>query len=113
MSPIPPERLILALPDGELEKFARQWALLKKGYFQVERFSGAGDMGRDVVGYLSKERHEGDWHNYQCKQYGSAVPLDVGLRELGKILYFAQRGEFTAPKKYFFVAPRCGGDHET
>jgi hypothetical protein len=103
---IPPERHILALPSDELEKFAREWALLKKGYFEVERFSGAGDMGRDVVGYLTKDRHEGAWHNYQCKQYGKAVPLDVGLRELGKILYFAYKGEFTAPTKCFFVAPR-------
>jgi hypothetical protein len=101
-----PERHILALPADELEKFARQWALLKQGYFEVERFSGAGDMGRDVVGYLTKARHEGAWHNYQCKQYGKAVPLDVGLRELGKILYFAHKDEFTAPTKYFFVAPK-------
>jgi hypothetical protein len=103
---ISPERHILALPADELEKFARDWAQLKKGYFEVDRFSGAGDMGRDVVGYLTKAKHEGNWHNYQCKQYGKAVPLDIGLRELGKILYFAHKGEFTAPTKYFFVAPK-------
>jgi hypothetical protein len=106
---ISPERHIIALPADELEKFAREWASLKNGYFEVERFSGAGDMGRDVVGYLTKDRHEGEWHNYQCKQYGRAVPLEVGLLELGKILYFAQQGEFTAPTKYFFVAPKGVG----
>ena len=106
MTIIPPERYLIALPDEELEKFAYEWGLLKRGYFQVERFSGAGDMGRDVVGYLTKDRHEGEWHNYQCKQYGKAVPLEVGLRELGKVLYFAHQGEFTAPTKYVFVAPR-------
>ena len=101
-----PERYIVALPAEELENFAREWVLLKKGYFEVEQFSGAGDMGRDVVGYLSKKRHEGDWHNYQCKQYGKAVPLNVGLGEIGKILYFAYEGEFTAPTKFYFVAPK-------
>jgi hypothetical protein len=101
-----PERHILAMQPDELEKFAREWALLKKGYFGVERFSGPGDMGRDVVGYLTKAKHEGDWHNYQCKQYGKAVPLASGLGELGKILYFAQKGHFTAPTRYFFVAPK-------
>lgn len=101
-----PERHILVMLPDELEKFAREWALLKKGYFGVERFSGPGDMGRDVVGYLTKAKHEGDWHNYQCKQYGKAVPLASGLGELGKILHFAHEGHFTAPTKYFFVAPK-------
>jgi hypothetical protein len=101
-----PERHILVMLPDELEKFAREWALLKKGYFGVERFSGPGDMGRDVVGYLTKAKHEGEWHNYQCKQYGKAVPLASGLGELGKILHFAHEGHFTAPTKYFFVAPK-------
>jgi hypothetical protein len=106
MAIIPPERLILSLPDDELEKFARAWVDLKKGYFEVQRFTGAGDMGRDVVGYLTQNRHEGAWHNYQCKQYGRPVQINVGLLEIGKILYYAYRGEFTPPTAYFFVAPR-------
>lgn len=106
MNRIPPERLILALPDVELEKFVREWVLLKKTYAGVQRFTGPGDMGRDVVGYLTQARHEGPWHNYQCKQYGRPVPLDVGLREIGKILYYAHLGEFTAPVAYYFVAPK-------
>jgi hypothetical protein len=106
MNRIPPERLILALPDIELEKFVREWVILKKAYFGIQRFTGPGDMGRDVVGYLTQARHEGPWHNYQCKQYGRAVPLDVGLREIGKILYYAHQDEFTAPVAYYFVAPK-------
>ncbi len=43
---IPPERLILALPDTELEKFACDWvSLKKKEYVEVERFTGPGDRG--------------------------------------------------------------------
>jgi hypothetical protein len=82
MASIPPERLILSLPDDELEKFARTWVELRKGYVGVQRFTGAGDMGRDVVGYLTRSRHEGPWHNYQCKQYGRPVQLNVALEAL-------------------------------
>ncbi len=72
----------------------------------VTRFSGPGDLGRDVVAFLSAEKHEGPWHNYQCKQYRKTLPTDTALHELGKILYYASRKEFTTPTKYFFVAPR-------
>ena len=100
-------RLILSLTDIELEKFIRDWVDSKKSsYVEVTRFSGAGDLGRDVVGFLSKERHEGSWHNYQCKQYAKTLPTDIGLCEIGKILYYAFQKEFSAPAQYFFVAPK-------
>lgn len=101
------DRQILALDDAELEKFVNDWISCKaKGYFEVARFSGAGDLGRDVVGFLSKKRHEGPWHNYQCKQYGRKLPTEITILEIGKILYYAYRGEFSVPERYFFVAPR-------
>lgn len=95
------------MDDVELEQFVLDWVNAKKmGYVEVKRFSGAGDLGRDVVGFLSKERHEGDWHNYQCKQYAKTLPTDTALCEIGKILYYAFQGEFSVPTRYFFVAPR-------
>jgi hypothetical protein len=100
------DRLIIALRDDELEKFVREWALQKKEYTEVERFTGPGDMGRDVVGFLTKQRHQGPWHNYQCKQYGKTLPTAAGIREVGKVLYHSSRGEFTPPTAFFFVAPR-------
>lgn len=101
------DRLILALDDTELEKFVRDWVDYKKSsYVEVTRFSGSGDLGRDVVGFLSKDRHEGAWHNYQCKQYAKNLPTDTALCEIGKILYYAFQDEFSAPAQYFFVAPR-------
>jgi len=107
MKQLQPDRQILALTDTELEQFVRDWVELKKGaYVEIERFTGPGDRGRDVVGYVTNKRHEGPWHNYQCKQYGKAVPLSVGLSELGKVLYYASRGEFTPPTGFYFVAPR-------
>lgn len=101
------DRLVLALDDTQLEQFVREWVANKKNkYVEVARVSGPGDLGRDVVGFLSASRHQGDWHNYQCKQFGRNLPTADAIRELGKILYHAHRGEFTAPSRYFFVAPR-------
>ena len=101
------DRQILSLKDDELERFVRDWVERKSAsYVECTRFSGAGDQGRDVVGFLSSSRHEGDWHNYQCKQYGKNLPTEDGIREIGKILYNACQGSFTAPAQYFFVAPR-------
>jgi hypothetical protein len=100
------ERQILALTDDQLEQFVREWTTHKKEHLEVQRFTGPGDMGRDVVGYLTSERHDGPWHNYQCKQYGRTLPTALGLAELGKVLYYSHYGEFTLPTAYFFVAPR-------
>lgn len=100
------DRLILALDDDELEIFVTEWAKKKGEYLSVQLFRGTGDMGRDVVGFHSKDRHEGSWHNYQCKQYGKTLQTSVGLNEIGKLLYYSFKGEFTRPTGYFFVAPR-------
>ena len=42
------ERQILALTDDQLEQFVRQWTTHKNEYLEVQRFTGPGDMGRDV-----------------------------------------------------------------
>ena len=103
-------RDILALDDEDLERFVRDWIARKASdYVEVQRFSGAGDLGRDIVGFLTDRRHEGPWHNYQCKQYGRTLATSSALLELGKILYHSDSGEFTPPTAYFFVAPRGMG----
>lgn len=100
-------RHILGLSDTDLEQFVRDWVSEKTPkYFEVKRFTGSGDRGRDVVGFLSDLRHEGKWDNYQCKQYASTLPTSTALHEIGKILYYAYSGDFSAPNKYYFVAPR-------
>ena len=43
MTRIPPERLILALPDIELEKFVREWVLLKKHMLGFRTTQNYGD----------------------------------------------------------------------
>ncbi|MBE3859754.1 hypothetical protein HJ170_07815 [Vibrio parahaemolyticus] len=79
---------------------------MKKKYLSAMRYGGAGDLGRDVVGFYSNQKHEGDWDNYQCKQYCKSLPTAEGMCELGKILYFAQQGNFSVPKNYYFVVPK-------
>lgn len=100
------DRLILSMNDGELEQFCRSWVEQKAGYYEVKRYAGTGDLGRDVVGFLTDARHDGEWDNYQCKQYRSGVAQTQGLLAIGKVLYWAFKKEFGLPRKFFFVAPR-------
>jgi hypothetical protein len=90
----------------ELEKFVREWALKKGRYHKVEPFSGPGDPGRDVVGFVSPDLHEGEWDNFQCKQYGTTLPTTAVFHEIGKVLYYSSQGEFTPPLAFIFVAPK-------
>lgn len=102
-------RDILALDDAELERFVLRWLQVMSNpkYHSTQRFAGAGDMGRDVVGFLTKARHEGPWHNYQCKQLGRRnLGVGTALLDLGKILHFSHQKKFTLPEQFTFVAPR-------
>ncbi len=100
-------RLILALTDEELELFIYDWIdSKKKSFYEIALFSGPSDMGRDVVAFLTPQKHEGAWYNYQCKQYKKYLPTETALLEIGKILYFSFIGRFTPPEQYYFVAPR-------
>ncbi len=100
------DRLILLMNDDELEKFCRAWTEKKAGYVEVKRCAGNGDMGRDVVGFLTDRRHDGEWDNYQCKQYRKGVSRSQGLLAIGKVLYWASQGHFTPPRNFYFVAPK-------
>jgi hypothetical protein len=104
--PIRYDRLILLMDDDELEMFCRAWTEKKSGYVEVKRYAGTGDMGRDVVGFLTDRRHDGLWDNYQCKQYRKGVSRSQGLLALGKVLYWASQGHFTPPRNFCFVAPK-------
>jgi hypothetical protein len=94
------------MDDDELEMFCRAWTDKKSGYVEVKRFAGTGDMGRDVVGFLTDKRHDGPWDNYQCKQYRKGVSRSQGLLAIGKVLYWASQGNFAPPRNFYFVAPK-------
>lgn len=98
---------ILAMEPKALETFVHRWvARMKREYVDHQEFGNAHDLGRDVVGFATDRRHEGDWDNYQCKKL--AKPVDDGtlFEEVGKVLYYAAQREFTPPRRYVFVAPK-------
>jgi hypothetical protein len=49
------------------------------------------------------------WDNFQCKKYDHRLTkTDVWL-ELGKLIYYTWKGEYTVPRKYYFCASRDVG----
>lgn len=103
-----PGNLIRLYSADEWEEFIEEWVdSLEDEYAEVQRLGGAGDMGRDVVAYVDEEGTT--WDNYQCKHYGNRLmPTDVWA-ELGKLMHFTFVGEYTYPRRYFFVAPQGAG----
>jgi hypothetical protein len=103
---LPVKRVELFSPD-QWESFIEEWLDIKKNeYKSIDRLAGAGDKGRDVVAVLKENN---DWHCYQCKHYDNPLmPSQVWI-EVGKIVYYSFRGDYTCPNKYYFVAPKgCG-----
>lgn len=91
-------------PD-EWEAFVEEWASsLESSYVKVRRFGGAGDSGVDIAGFCTDKGFEDTWDNYQCKRYAHPLrPSDIWV-ELGKIIYYSKIGEYTPPRKHYFVA---------
>jgi hypothetical protein len=106
---IPAIQRIKIFSPEEWEEFVEEWLTTKKSlYDSIERLGGAGDKGRDVVGYLCKPVNNNYmWENYQCKHYSHPLmPSDV-WSEFGKLCYYTYINDFPVPSKYYFVAP-CG-----
>jgi hypothetical protein len=49
----PVAKLIELLEPSQWEEFTEEWAHSLKTYKSVERWSGPGDMGRDIIGFMS------------------------------------------------------------
>ena len=90
------------------EAFVLEWVdSLRSEYELVERCGGSGDMGRDVIAIV-KGGH-GAWDNYQCKHYEASLkPSDIWI-ELGKLAYYTKRGDYSYPRRYYFIAPKGAG----
>ena len=107
--PLKESALILKLDSDELEELVKKWlALEREIYFDFSRSSGAYDRGLDAVGFLTKERHDGDWDNFQCKQLRSTLKDGEFFSEIGKVFYYASLKEFTLPRRYEWDE-RCAG----
>lgn len=105
--PIPKTQRVQLFSADEWEEFAEEWASsFESSYHCVKRFAGAGDKGLDVVGFIASNQFSDGWDNYQCKFYDKPLtPSNVWV-EFAKIIYFTKCGEYTAPRKYYFVAPK-------
>ena len=103
--PIPKAIRVKNFSPEEWEVFIEEWATsLKSAYVKVRRFGGAGDCGVDVAGFCTDKGFEGTWDNFQCKRYAHPLrPSDIWV-ELGKIIYYSHIGEYTPPRKHYFVA---------
>ncbi len=98
--------ILLLSPKG-LERFVHRWVATRLvDYVDHHEFGDASDMGRDVGGFVTSARHEGEWDNFQCKMLAKPLDALIMFEEIGKILHFASEGHFTVPRKYVFVAPK-------
>jgi hypothetical protein len=105
--PIPKQSRIELFSSAEWEQFVEEWSSsLKDNYVAIRRFSSAGDKGIDIAAFLENAQFADGWDNYQCKHYNAALrPTDIWI-EIGKVIYYTYIGEYPAPRKYFFVAPK-------
>jgi hypothetical protein len=108
--PIPKPIRVTTFSPAEWESFTHEWtSSLKDIYTRVERYTGAGDQGVDIAGFISDRGWEGGWDNYQCKHYDRPLaPSDVWV-EIGKIIYYSYKNEYPPPRKYYFIASRGVG----
>ncbi len=103
---LPIKKISLFSPD-EWEEFIEEWLDIKESdYIEIDRFGGAGDMGRDVVAYKTdKSKDNYKWDCYQCKHYKSPLMPSQVYAEFGKIIYYTFKEEFPVPEKFYFVGP--------
>lgn len=104
--PITKTNRIRLFSANDWEEFLEEWTTsLHDTYKDVRRFGGSGDFGIDVVGFCSDDRSlHGIWDNFQCKHLDHPLyPSDMWV-EIAKIIYYSHRGEYVAPRRYYFVA---------
>jgi hypothetical protein len=93
----------------DFERFTLEWAsdyLASKfpEVHEVQQRGGAGDKGRDVIVWFDPSSVvPRRWSIYQCKHYDSRLGAGVAAAEIGKVLYYTLKGDYSAPKEYWFV----------
>lgn len=86
------------------ENITCDWLHSRGLHARIEKYAGSGDQGLDVVAFESATSDE-PWDSYQCKHYDHKLaPSDVWT-ELGKLVYYTFHGEYSVPRKHYFVAP--------
>lgn len=104
------QQIVGAYTAEQWEDFTQEWASsLQAKFKKVERISGAGDKGRDLICLECEPIAPSRWANYQCKHYDRPLlPSEIWV-ELGKLCYYTWKGDFPVPREYRFVAPHDVG----
>ncbi|SMG26116.1 hypothetical protein SAMN02746000_01483 [Paracoccus sp. J56] len=98
---------ILALQSSE--RFTLEWAseylaMKRPEIVEVQQRGGAGDKGRNVLAWHDPNTVPvRKWTLYQCKHYASAPGTSTAATEIGKVLFYSHRGDYTFPEEYHFV----------
>lgn len=97
--------------DEEFEAFIQEWAYaaVPRRYAHVAWAPGAGDRGRDVIGYESDDLARSPFDVYQCKRYERPLTPSEMWVEFGKVCVYTYRGVYRMPRRYLFVAPHGVG----
>jgi hypothetical protein len=107
--PVKPLDRLAQFSASDFERFTLEWAsdyltFKLSDVHEVQQRGGAGDKGRDVVVWFDPSSAvPRRWSLYQCKHYDSRVGAGVAAAEIGKVLYYTLRGDYTAPLEYWFV----------
>lgn len=94
---------------AEFERFTLEWAsdylaVKRPEIVEVQQRGGAGDKGRDVLAWHEPNSAPArKWTLYQCKHYASALGASTAAAEIGKVLFYSHRGDYTFPEEYHFV----------
>ena len=107
--PVAPLDRLANFSAADFERFTLEWAsdylaVKVPGIVEVQQRGGSGDKGRDVIAWLDPNTApDRRWNLYQCKHYGSALGAGTAAAEIGKILFYSQRGDYSFPQEYHFV----------
>ncbi len=112
-APINPLVRLGTFNDVEFERFIWEWVkgYLANQYVEIQHRGGAGDKGRDVVGWMDESSVQPRrWDLYQCKRYKDPLTPGDFLVELGKLCYYSHRGDYSVPGHYYIVSPKGVGN---
>lgn len=107
--PVKPLDRLAQFSAADFERFTLEWAsdyLASKfpEVHEVQQRGGAGDKGRDVIVWFdASSTVPRRWSLYQCKHYDSRLGAGIAAAEIGKVLYYTFRGDYSAPREYWFV----------
>ncbi|MGM7646069.1 ABC-three component system protein [Nocardia sp. JW2] len=113
--PVPPQWRIYNYEPDEWEKFIREWVTELKeddkgtAYVQVKQLGGSGDGGIDVAAFKSARQLEGPWDCFQAKHYAKPLNFSDAAKEILKVLWHVELGDYVLPDRYLFVAPQGAG----